>query len=127
MPSQTPAKSDAQVGGATLYGVGIWNLHVLVTNDDGSWFAQAAEIDYAAEGDSLNDVKQRFEEGLCATIHQHLKVYGHLDHMIQPAPREVWQELLKATAPTMQQEYSQVSFHLLRFTQVEYTILPKAA
>lgn len=125
LPATTP--SGQQTGGATLYGVGIWNLHVLVTNDDGSWFAQAAEIDYAAQGSDLTDVKSRFEEGLCQTIHQHLKVYGNIDHMIQPAPQEVWQELVKATSPDMHHEYSQLSFHLLPFKQVEYTILQKAA
>ncbi len=119
-----PAFSGTDPGEATLVKVGVWNLHVLVTNDDGSWFAQAAEIDYAAQGESLDDVKKRFEEGLCSTIDLHLRMYDSIDNMIQPAPPEVWQELIKAT--DRHHEYSQVSFHLLRFNQVEYT-LPKAA
>ena len=129
MPTKPTLESGGsdKMGGATLYGVGIWNLHVIVTHDDGSWFAQAAEIDYAAQGESLDDVKTRFQDGLCATIHEHLKVYGHIDHFIQPAPADVWKEVLKAEPD--HHEYSQVSFHMvpsLPFKGIEY-ILPKAA
>lgn len=127
MPSQLPAKgtgADA-AGGATVFGVGIWNLHVIITHDDESWFAQAAEIDYAAQGDSLEDVKSRFQQGLCATIHEHLTVYGTIDHLIHPAPPEVWKEIVSISEGA-QHEYSQLSIHLVPFTQIEY-ILPKAA
>lgn len=119
--------SVTQGGEATQeYGVGIWNLHVVITNDDGSWFAQAFEIDYAAQGSSLADVKTRFEKGLCSTLHEHLQVYGEITHLIQPAPAEVWQELLNDSGEDNRYEYSQMSFHRLPFKDIEYR-LPKAA
>jgi hypothetical protein len=107
-------------------GVGIWNLHVMITNDDGSWFAQAFEIDYAAQGSTLDDVKARFETGLYATIDEHLKVFGGLKQLVQPAPPEVWQELLETCNEEHQFEYSQISVHKLPFKNIEYR-LPKAA
>ncbi len=123
-PQNTMEAPSAKGGETTL--VGIWNLHVMVTTDDGSFFAQAFEIDYAAQGGSLDEVKHNFESGLCDTIHEHLKVFGSIESMIQPAPAEVWQELAKVTVPEMQHEYSQVSLHYLPFKNIEY-ILPKAA
>ena len=128
LPSEVPAKKSGEhAGGATLYGVGIWNLHVIITHDDGSWFAQAAEIDYAAQGDSVEDVKSRFQQGLCSTIHEHLTVYGDLDQFLQPAPPEVWKEIMKAvSADGGHHELSQLSVHFVPFKQIEY-ILPKAA
>lgn len=76
--------------------VHIGNLRVLIVNDDSSWFANGLEIDYAAQGSSLKDVKHRFERGLAATIDQHLKVYGSIDRILKPAPEDVWVELMHA-------------------------------
>lgn len=128
MPSNAPAlQGDEHAGGATLFGVGIWNLHVIITHDDGSWFAQAAEIDYAAQGDSIEDVKSRFQQGLCSTIHEHLTVYGNLDQFLQPPPADVWTEIMKAVSHDGgEHQFSQLSLHLVPFTNIEY-ILPKAA
>ena|SRR5579859_6972151 len=80
------------------YQVLVWNLRVIVTNDDGGWFAQGLEIDYAAQGESLEEVKKNFEHGLGATIQAHLTIHGNLDQFFKPAPQEVWQELSKGVA-----------------------------
>jgi hypothetical protein len=97
--------------------VGIGNLRVMITNDDGSWFAQGLEIDYAAQGESLDDAKRRFEQGLAATITEHLRVYGTIERLLQPAPREVWQEFLGPSA-MVRAGYSQLSFH--KFEGIAY-------
>jgi hypothetical protein len=90
--------------------VGVGNLRVIITKDDGSWFAQALEIDYAAEGISLSDVKRRFEQGLEATIDEHLKRHGRLEQLFQPAPRDIWNEwyLMLGAA---KYRFSQVTVH----------------
>jgi hypothetical protein len=124
----TPAQSGEHV----LYGVEVWNLHVMITHDDGSWFAQGGEVDYAAQGDNLEDVKARFQSGLCSTLHEHLTVYGHLDHINKPAPGDVWAEVVKAAQATNgQHEYSALSLHLTPsvpfYNGIKYTILQKAA
>jgi len=103
--------------------VGIGNLRVMITNDDGSWFAQGLEIDYAAEGPSLAIVKKNFEQGLLATINNHLQAYGFINHLIHPAPQSVWIELVNAAK--MKKVYSQVSVHgkiqgKFPFQQIEY-------
>jgi hypothetical protein len=65
-------------------------LHALIANDDGSWFVQGLEIDYAAEAESLDGAKVRFEDGIAATARRHLGVFGHTQNMLQAAPPEVW-------------------------------------
>jgi hypothetical protein len=119
--------SAAKTGEATKFGVGILNLHVMITNDDGSWFAQALEIDYAVQGESLEDVKAKFQAGLCNTVHAHLKMHGSIKNLVAPAPAEVWQEIAKA-APDIH-EHSQVSFHELEpiFKSIEFLEMKKAA
>ena len=71
------------------------SLRVLVNRDGKHWFAQGLEIDYAASGDSLEDVKRRFTDGLCLTIAQHVKVFGGLQNLLKIAPADEWQRLLQ--------------------------------
>ena len=107
--------------GRAAHVVGIGNLRVMITHDDGAWFAQALEIDYASQGSSIADVKRRFEDGLRATIDEHLKIFGSIEKLLQPAPREVWVELVDAA--TMAKLYSQMSVHVheaLPFDKIEY-------
>lgn len=66
------------------------SLRVLIIPDGKGWFAQGLEIDYASGGDSLEDAKKRFQVGLEATIHEHLKIFGNLDRLIKTAPEEDW-------------------------------------
>lgn len=103
--------------------VGIRNLRVVITNDDGSWFAQALEIDYAAEGASLEHVQRCFEDGLKSTVNEHLRLFGTIDKLISPAPSEVWREVLKADPQPFR--YSQLSLHSFPYVRIEY--LKKAA
>ena len=71
------------------------SLRVFVTNEGEGWFAQGLELDYAASGDSLENVKENFENGLIDTIHEYLKIYGSLEKFIKTAPQEAWEPLLK--------------------------------
>lgn len=80
------------------YQVLVWNLRVIVTNDDGGWFAQGLELDYAAQGGSLEEVKKNFEDGLGASIQAHLTIHGNLDQFLKPAPKEILQDLSKGIA-----------------------------
>jgi len=99
--------------------VGIGNLRVIVTNNDGSWFAQGLEIDYAAEGKSLKDVQNRFAEGLSATIHENLRRFGSLENLIRPAPRDVWRGFLEAACERFHHE--QVTTHEFKLAQTGAT------
>jgi hypothetical protein len=93
--------------------VGIEHLHVMITHDDGSWFAQGMEVDYFTEGTSLKDVKKRFENGLEATVDLHLKAFGTAKKLFSPAPDEVWVEYLDSVAEGKLFAYSQATFHTL--------------
>jgi hypothetical protein len=100
--------------------VGIGNLRVIIVQDDDVWFAQGLEIDYAAQGSSVSNVKKKFERGLCATIHENLKAYGNIEKMLRAAPPDVWQEMLY-TSTRKVKEYSQVSFHdLSQQLEIDY-------
>lgn len=108
--------------------VGIGNLRVVIVQDESSWFAQGLEIDYAAQGESLDQVKKSFEDGLCWTIHEHLRVYGNIEQFLKPAPPEVWKEMLYDQLANVN-HYSQFSWHQdlsenavtnLPFARIEY-------
>jgi hypothetical protein len=68
------------------------NLRVLITKDEGSWLAQGLDVDYAIDGNSLRDVKKRFEDGLAATIEAHLRVHGTIKQLLNIAPPNVWEQ-----------------------------------
>lgn len=92
--------------------VGIGNLRVVIVQDDGSWFAQGLEIDYAAQGKTVSDAKKHFEKGLAATVHEHLRVFGTIGKLLRVAPSEVWNELLMGTfIESRHYHYDQVSVH----------------
>jgi len=74
--------------------VGLGNLRVVIVKDNDIWFAQGLDIDYAVQGSSLQNVKKNFEEGLRATIHENLKVYGNIERILKVAPQEVWKEMV---------------------------------
>jgi len=68
----------------------IANIKVLILNDDGSWFAQGLDIDYSAQGESLEAVKTLFESGLEKTLKEHIKTHGDIGGVLQVAPKECW-------------------------------------
>lgn len=64
-------------------------LKVMITQEEGYWFAQCLEIDYATDGESAEDAAKRFEDGLEKAIDLHLKEFGTLDHLLVPAPSRI--------------------------------------
>jgi hypothetical protein len=124
----------------SMHIVAIWSLKVVIVNDGPTtWFAQGLDIDYAAEGSSVEDAKKNFQNGLLATIHQHLKAYSNLSKMAKPAPTDVWQELYYGPLLGQKKQLkalSSISIHLpdqiKQFTVfenlgIEYFELSKAA
>lgn len=90
--------------------VGLGNLRVVIIPDGKFFFAQGLEIDYCAQGTSVDEVKAKFESGLKKTIDQNLKVHGSIKPMLRAAPDEVWQELA-LDSQAMPHRYFQVSAH----------------
>jgi hypothetical protein len=91
--------------------VAIGNLHVFITKEDGSWVAQGLEIDYASYGNTIPEVKERFEHGLAQTISAHIRVHRNLEHLISSvAPAEVWSDYIAAEHALHRFTHSQVSF-----------------
>jgi hypothetical protein len=111
--------------------VGIGNLRVVISTEDGIWFAQGLEIDYAAQGNSLADAKKQFEDGLRQTIEEHLRVYGNIEKILTVAPKEIWKEMLFNDS-CLRKRYSQVSVHeglhaSLPFENIQYLETSDAA
>ena len=89
--------------------VGIGNLRVFIVQEGDYWCAQGLEIDYVAQGESIEEAKEAFESGLTATIHANIKRHGTIEHVLKVAPSEIWAEIY---APeVLPHLYSQVSLH----------------
>lgn len=91
--------------------VGLKALRVLLSKDGNSWFAQGLDIDYAAAGASIESVQENFEAGLCLTVHEHLKMYGHISKFLVVAPQEAWQEYYDAKPECIKQRFSTIQLH----------------
>lgn len=92
--------------------VGLGNLRVIIVPDGSAFFAQGLEIDFAAQGATVENAKQNFEIGLHATIDQHIRIYGHINALLQPAPRKVWKELITDSV-SLRNRFSIVSEHTI--------------
>lgn len=80
------------------HAVMIGALRVLVTEEaQDVWSAVGIDIYYAASGNSVSDVQQRFESGLRATLRNHLERFGTIEKLLRFAPRDVWEPLVEAS------------------------------
>ena len=53
------------------------NLRGHASKNETYWYAQGIEIDYAAQGNSVEEVKERFGSGLYATNSKQTALYGN--------------------------------------------------
>jgi hypothetical protein len=108
-----------------LHGVALRHIRVIIVPDGASWFAQGVDIDYAAQGESVDDAKANFERGLRATIDQHLKVYGTIKGILECAAPEILGNLVIESSAQFE-SYSQVSAHdihkSLPYAQINYLL-----
>jgi hypothetical protein len=74
-------------------------IRVLLYQQAGMWIAQSVDVDYAAAGNTSEEAKASFTQGLTATIHAHLQEHGSLAHFLdRQAPAEVMQQYLRVAA-----------------------------
>jgi hypothetical protein len=111
----------AQAGPATaLHGttksgldvVMIDKLRVALLCDGRTWVAQGLEIDYAAEGATIEEAKKQFSIGLMATLRENLRVFGNIEHVLRTVPTEMWNALMAKNV--LRAVHSQVSAHKVR-------------
>jgi len=88
--------------------VGIGDLRVILIKEAGSWYAQGLEIDYVAQGSSIDQAKTNFETGLHATIRENLKIFGTIEGLLTPAPVEVWKDRLDPHAKAKRFYYASI-------------------
>ena len=98
---------------------GLGNIRVVIVPDEKFYFAQGLEIDYAAQGTTIAEVKKNFELGFQATLDLHLKVHGNVKGFLQPAPPPVWQEFLPDAA-AMKSGIFSVSEHAIEHSGLPY-------
>lgn len=108
--------------------VGIGNIRVVIVPDGDAFFAQGLEIDHAAQGSSIEEVKKNFEKSLTATIEQHLKIHGDIGGILEIAPPEVWKELLLDKASVF--SFSKLSGHTIHealpYGEIQYLVAAAA-
>ncbi len=105
--------------------VGIENLRVMITQEGDFWIAQGLEIDYFAQGDSLEAAKNSFADGLTASVKENLKLYGTMTKLLVVAPKEVWDEWYEEGKKWL--VHDQISYHEIpRYTHVTF-LKPAAA
>lgn len=75
---------------------GMLDLRVVIVPDGSAWFAQGLEIDYAVQGETLDDAKSKFQSGLAATVNQHQKVFGTIKGVLRVAPQDAWDLMYSA-------------------------------
>jgi hypothetical protein len=95
----------------SVHVVGVGDLRVIVLKTGDFWFARGLDIDYAAQGLTLQEVKRNFERGLEQTIDRHLQVFGNIERLLSPTPPDAWKKLVYS--PSRSFRYSQVSTHRL--------------
>lgn len=66
------------------------DLDVMITHDDYGFFAQGIQLNYVAQGETLEQVIQVFEYGLTRTIDQQVAQVGHV--VLRPASTRVLSE-----------------------------------
>jgi hypothetical protein len=77
--------------------VKIGALSVLIKQDGDWWFAQGLEIEYAAQGKSLEEVKENFIRGLVSTAHAYLEEFGSIEKLLRPSSADVLREFSNAS------------------------------
>lgn len=102
------------------------NLNVVIMRDGEHWFAQALEVDYAAQGRSAEDAKARFEAGLMATVDAHLQAFNGVSNLLKFAPDELWNQITASPEREGMYSYSHLSIHQLPFKKIQYVELNAA-
>ncbi len=66
-------------------------LTVLLEHKHDAWFARSFEIDYFAEGATLEEAEANFISGLGYTIARNFQIHGNADRVFQrQAPGDLW-------------------------------------
>ena len=89
------------------HAVGIANIRVLLKEDGPFWIAQGVEIDYFAQGESLEEAQKNFGLGLASTVRLYLKHHQSIEPMLKWAPVEVYKSLMDGA----EYRFTQVSLH----------------
>ena len=110
-----PEDNTTAVHAITEHGehiVGIGDLRVVLTQEGNYWYAQGLEIDYVAQGPSIDAAKENFETGLASTLHENLQIHGTIEPLLVPAPVEVWKERFNPGSSA--KRYTHISVHRIR-------------
>lgn len=110
--------------------VGLGNIRVILMPDNDGWFAQGLEIDYAAQGENIEDAKHQFEEGLDATIREHLRVHNDIRRLLVVAPNDIWR-LVSDPNVRLNRFFSVTSHQVIRdntnYEGIDYLIAARIA
>ena len=101
-----PLAAEGTVGSGEHFAF-FGNIRVIVMRDGNFWFAQGVEIDYFAQGDTVEQVQRNFERGFVATVQTCLDLHGTITPLLKWAPIEAFEGMDDPRA----YNYTQVSLH----------------
>ena len=113
--------------------VAVWNLRVWITEEDGQFFAQGLEVDYAAQGSTLDEVMKIFGDGFARSIDAHIREHGNISGFLRPVSAEVMMDFNARKGDRKPIDCISVSLHVHparkseTATNIEFYELPKAA
>jgi hypothetical protein len=99
------------------------HLRVYIIPDGRFWWAQGMEIDYGTQGDSVDQAKRHFEDGLIRTAALNLERLGNVDGLSELKSQEVIDDLgdlaqFKLLSSTPKVDWA------LPFSAIDYYVLP---
>lgn len=97
-----------------MHVVGVKALRVMLLADEGGFFAQGLEIDYAACGATIEEAKNNFESGLEKTVHEHLVMHGGITKLLKLAPQEAWDLFINAPKDSLKASFTTLQFHQVK-------------
>lgn len=90
---------------------------IIVEESPGVWSALGVEIDYAASGKSIDEVRQNFERGLALTIGANIRKFGTIERLLRFSPPSEWVALTESGG---QHQFSLETLHEIPDSHLPY-------
>jgi hypothetical protein len=99
------------------------HLRVYIIPDGRFWFAQGIEVDYGVQGDSVDEAKRYFEDGLERTVELNLERLGNVDGLSALESQRFMDELGDLARFRLLSSTPKVDW-ALPFSAIDYYVLP---
>lgn len=99
---------------------GMLRAVILQDSSCNAYVIQGLEVDYAAQGSTIEEARKNFEYGLAASLFANQKMFNHVDNFLVAAPPDVWWDCLyKQRAATLKRSLSHTFHSALALNDVQ--------